>query len=812
VLSPLPVDEYVEAIVDRLRRERRLVIVAPPGSGKTTRIPPALTALGKTILLQPRRVAARSLTKRIAAERGWTIGREVGWQIRMERKFSAETALLVATEGILTARLQSDPLLSDFKVIVLDEFHERSVHADLALALSRLAVEARNDLSLVVMSATLDATAVAAFLGNAGVVEITGRQYPVEIEYRPGGRPADVIVDVARGANEGHLLAFFPGQREIEAAREALRAQLPAGTFAILPLHGSLSSEEQDRALAPSPMRKIILSTNIAETSLTVEGVTDVIDMGLHKVLRYDTSTALDRLETERVPGDSAEQRAGRAGRTAPGRAIRLWDSRDQLRLHREPEIMRVDLSAPLLDVMAWGGDPLTFPWFEAPPRERMDAALALLRRLGAIDDSRRITDRGRIMRSIPLHPRLARVLLAGRSSKEVALICAALAEGVRLPPGRAMAATTNSDVFAIADAARRLPHIVEIARDLSRQRELTREQTVAVIRSGGTRSLAAAATSPEKLDRSAAAASDHTDILRALLAGYPDRVARRRERGSPRLQLASGHGAILSRDSGLHEAELMIALDVTGAERDGKSEALVRVASAIEREWLTDVTIEVQAFLENDAVRCVRRVLYDRLVLSEEFVRPDGAAAEALLAEEIGRRIKAQIEGRHHDPLNESNLLVLRRARFARLEIDWGGVVERAVHGKRDVGSVILGAALEFAVRRELDRLAPESYHLPTGRDTHLDYRDGSVVASAKLQELFGLAATPLLGPDRIPLTFELLAPNGRPVQITRDLASFWNGAYHDVRKELRGRYPKHPWPDEPWTATPTARTTRRR
>jgi ATP-dependent helicase HrpB len=255
-----------------------------------------------------------------------------------------------------------------------------------------------------------------------------------------------------------------------------------------------------------------------------------------------------------------------------------------------------------------------------------------------------------------------------------------------------------------------------------------------------------------------------------------------------------------------------MIALDLTGAERDGKSEALVRVASAIEREWLTDVTIEVQAILENDAVRGIRRVLYDRLVLSEEFVRPDGAAAEALLAEEIGRRIEAQIEGRHHDPLNESNLLVLRRARFARLEIDWGVVVERAVHGKRDVDSVILGAALEFAVRRELDRLAPESYRLPTGRDTHLDYRDGSVVASAKLQELFGLAATPLLGPDRIPLTFELLAPNGRPVQITRDLASFWNGAYHDVRKELRGRYPKHPWPDEPWSATPTARTTRRR
>jgi ATP-dependent helicase HrpB len=235
-------------------------------------------------------------------------------------------------------------------------------------------------------------------------------------------------------------------------------------------------------------------------------------------------------------------------------------------------------------------------------------------------------------------------------------------------------------------------------------------------------------------------------------------------------------------------------------------------VASAIERQWLTDVTIEVQAILEKDAVRGVRRVLYDRLILAEETVRPEAGSAEALLAEEIARRITTHPGGRHDDPLREEDLRLVRRVRFARLEIDWGSVIQRAVRGKRDVGSVALAAALDFADRRELDRLAPESYRLPTGRATELDYRDDAVVASAKLQELFGLATTPLLGPDRIPLTFELLAPNGRPVQITRDLASFWNGAYHDVRKELRGRYPKHPWPDEPWTATPTARTTRRR
>jgi ATP-dependent helicase HrpB len=809
MLSPLPVDAYVDAIVERLRRERRLVVVAPPGSGKTTRIPPALTALGRTILLQPRRVAARSLTNRIAAERGWTVGREVGWQIRMERKFSAETALLVATEGILTARLQSDPLLSDFNVIVLDEFHERSVHADLALALARQAVEAREDLSLIVMSATLDASAVASFLGGAGIVEITGRQYPVEIEYRPGGLPAEVIADVARAGKSGHLLAFFPGQREIEAARDALRATLPAGAFALLPLHGSLSSEEQDRALAASPVRKIILSTNIAETSLTVEGVTDVVDTGLHKVLRYDTSTALDRLDLERIPLDSADQRAGRAGRTAPGRAIRLWDSRDLLRPHREAEILRVDLSSPLLDVIAWGGDPLTFAWFEAPPRERMDAAIDLLHRLGAIDDFRRITPRGRAMRSIALHPRLARVLLAGRASEEIALVCAALSEGVRLPPGRGMAATTDSDVFAIAEAGRRLPHVTAIARDLARQRE-PNDANVPSDRRRTQRSKGVAAR--ERRAPSDEDAGSETALLRALLSGYPDRVARRREPGSPRLQLASGHGAVLSRDSGVHDAELMVALEVTGAERDGKPEALVRVASAIERGWLTSVRIEVVATLEGDAVRGVRRVLYDRLILSEEVVRPDAASAEALLAQEIARRIAAHAGGHHDDPLSETDLRLLGRARFARLQIDWSPVITRAVAGKRDVGRVVLAGSLDFADRRELDRLAPESYRLPSGRSTQLDYRDEVVVASAKLQEVFGLASSPLIGPDLVPLTFELLAPNGRPVQVTRDLASFWNNTYREVRKELRARYPRHPWPDEPWSAMPTARTIKRR
>src|SRR5438067_5457485 len=338
----LPIDEHVEPLVAHVRAKRTAVVVAPPGSGKTTRIPPALTTLGRTILLQPRRVAARALTRRIAAERGWRIGAEIGWQIRFERRFSARTRLLVATEGILTARLQSDPLLTEFRVVVLDEFHERSIHADLALALAKQAAAARGNLAIVVMSATLDAGEVSRFLGGARIFEIHARTHPISIAYRP-----DISMTTAIREAGGNVLAFLPGAREIERTAGELR-----GVDAdVLPLHGSLDVDAQERALAPSARRRIILATNIAETSLTVEGITTVVDSGLHKVLRFDPETAIDHLVLERISRDSADQRTGRAGRTAPGQAIRLWDARDILHPHRQPEVQRIDLTSAALDV-----------------------------------------------------------------------------------------------------------------------------------------------------------------------------------------------------------------------------------------------------------------------------------------------------------------------------------------------------------------------------------------------------------------------------------------------------------------------------
>lgn len=695
--TPLPVDAYVDDIVSLVRAEKRAVIVAPPGAGKTTRIPPALAAHGRTILLQPRRVAARTLARRIAAERNWTIGQEIGWQIRFERRFGARTRLLVATEGILTARLQADPLLSDFQIVVLDEFHERSIHADLALALVKQAADSRDDLAIVVMSATMDPHPVAQFLGGAKIVEIDARTHPVEIRHSSASMP-QAIRDVARDA-KGHILCFLPGAREIERTRSEVN--LPN----VLPLHGSLDVDAQERALASSPERKIILATNVAETSLTVDGVTDVIDSGLQKVLRFDAETAVDHLMLEQISRDSADQRAGRAGRTGPGRATRLWDERMILRPHREAEVRRVDLASAVLDIFAWGGDPHAFEWYERPPEHRIDAAVELLRRLGAIE-GRKVTSLGHRLQRVPLHPRLARVLVDG--GEAAVRVCALLSEDVRN--------IGSGDALALADS----PRLDYAAHELSRH------------------------------------AKGRGDVRRALLAGFPDRVAMRREPGSLRLLLSSGTGAVLAKESGMHSGEFLVALDITGR----TEEALVRIASTVEREWLVPTHETIVHESVNGRVRATKRVWYDALLLKEINVAPD--------PEEV-RRLT---------PKKEIAPELRRRIAFA-------------------------GDA------KRVDELAPERIDLPSGRTAKLEYReDGSVVASVKLQELFGLADTPRIGPHKTPITFSLLSPAGRPVQVTRDLRSFWNGGYHEVRKELRARYPRHPWPDDPWTAQATHRT----
>ena len=734
----LPVDPFLTDIRAALASHRAVVVSAAPGAGKTTRIPPALVDIGRVILLQPRRVAARSVARRIADERSWSVGDRIGWHMRFDRRESRGTQLLVVTEGILTARLQQDPLLSEFTTIVFDEFHERSIHADIAIAMARQAWLARDELRIVVMSATLDSARVSSFLDDAPVVKVPGRLHPIDIEYAPGETVAAAATE-AMNRREGQVLCFLPGAREIEHARTEIRG------VDVVPLYGALDGAAQDEAIAAVAHRRVILATNIAETSLTVPGVRIVIDSGLHKVARYDAERGIDSLQTERISLDSADQRAGRAGRTAPGLVRRLWDARDRLKPHREPDIARVDLAGAVLDVYAWGGAPEAFEWFEAPSAERVAHAERLLERLGALSDGR-ITDVGRLLQRIPLHPRLARILVDGRGASEAAAVCALLSEGG--PLGR--------DLLDHLDRWRDAPaHLRALATDLQR--------------------LAAGV-----LGKDVRPHIDDRALRHALFAGYADRLAERRLHDPTRVLLATGHGAVLDNTAAARAGDFLVALDVVAATRDGHAEARVRAATVVDRDWIAPTHEEVSHALVNGRVRAVRRELYDAILLREVETPADPVQAAMLVAQHDAARPRTPAED-----------ALLARMRFAGLEPS---------------------LTPAFEVRRALDRLAPESLPLPSGRATRLEYRDdGSVGASVKLQELFGLTESPRLGPQQVPVTFNLLAPNGRPVQTTRDLRSFWERTYPEVRKELRGRYPRHPWPEDPWTATATHRTKKR-
>jgi ATP-dependent helicase HrpB len=759
----LPLDARLREILDTIRRHRAAIVIAAPGAGKTTRVPPALAAMGRVAVLQPRRVAARSLARRVAEERGWTLGREVGWHVRNDRRSGPDTRVLFMTEGILAARLQSDPLAEAFAVIVLDEFHERTMHADLAIAMSREAWRARADLSLVVMSATLDAARVSAFLDDAPIVEVEGRTHPLEIAYAPGTDPADAAAgEVARGARA--VLCFLPGAREIRQVVDALAPASRAGGFEVLPLHGGLPADEQDRALAPGARRRVIAATNIAETSLTVPDVTAVVDAGLQRVSRFDAARGLDVLVTERITRDAADQRAGRAGRIAAGRAVRLWDASDRLRPHREPELGRVDLAPAVLTILAWGGDPRRLAWLDAPRPEALDAAFPLLERLEAVDAQGRLTPLGASMRALPLHPRLARILTDAGGAFEAAAACAILSEAQLPALRRASALVSDCDLLPLLDAWREMPPALRRTAD--------------------------------EFARAAGGRNTHIDetaLRHAMYRGFADRLARRREPRGRSLLLASGSGARLAAESGVIESEFVACLDIFTA----AGEPIVRMASAVDRAWLAPNRHVVEHTLtEEGGVRATRTDYYDALPLTSRAVRVDPRSAAPLLA-------RAWLDRAERDPDAQR---LLNRLVFAGITAGPEALAIEAAAGASRVGDIDIARALPHADRVALEARAPAALGLPSGRRVTLEYRrDGSVVASAKLQELFGLSETPRVMATAV--TFELLAPNGRPVQITQDLASFWRRGYPEVRKELRARYPRHPWPEDPLSAPPTSR-----
>jgi ATP-dependent helicase HrpB len=569
------------------------------------------------------------------------------------------------------------------------------------------------------------------------------------------------------------VLCFLPGAGEIERGLTDVRSAVGADVE-VLPLHGSLSADDQDRVMTPLSRRRVILATNIAETSLTVPDIRSVVDTGWQKVARYDPDRGIDSLELERIPADAADQRAGRAGRLGPGRVRRLWDRADRLRAHRDAEIHRVDLSDAVLDVLAWGGNPVTFEWFDPPRGDRVEAAVSLLEKLGAVRDGR-VTALGARMKRMPLHPRLARMLLAAGGRQDVALACALLSERHAAP--RHPSTTTSDLLSAVGEAHLVAPHIRDVARRLT------------------------AMTRDLDLDLAEERGGDET-FLRAVFSGYPDRVARRREPGSPRFLLASGHGAVLGRESGVRDAPFVAAVDVQAGRRGDGAEATIRIASAIDPSWLDATDVRLEHTIESGRVRAVERTLYGAIVLSERPAAPDPEESARLLAEAYLARA-----------LSDADEQLARRLRFAGLDTDVPSLVRAAAAGRKSLDEIDPRGALEWSAARELDRRAPETIDVPSGRTARLVYQeDGTVSAAVKLQELFGLAESPRIGPREQPVVFELLAPNGRAVQTTRDLRSFWNTTYQDVRKELRGRYPRHPWPEDPWTAPPTARTKPRR
>ncbi len=839
---PLPIDEILPALIAALRESPAAVLIAPTGAGKTTRVPPALLAAGlnegkRIVMLEPRRIAARAAARRMAEEWGWTLGREVGYQVRFERKAGPETRILVVTEGILVQRLQADPFLEDVGAVIFDEIHERNLQTDLSLAMARrVQRDARPDLKLLAMSATLDPGPVAAFLGDCRVIESRGRLHPVDVLYTdlPDERslPSQIAAGVRRvlDATPGDILVFLPGVGEIQRSAEALAGLAAERNLAVLPLYGDLPAEKQDEVLRPLSRRKLVLATNVAETSITIDGVTAVVDSGLVRRLRFDPATGLDRLELGKVSRASADQRAGRAGRQAPGVCLRLWPSWEHAALpEREtPEIARVDLAGPALQLLAWGEPDLAaFDWLEPPDPAALAAATLLLRQLGAIDDHG-VTAAGRTMARLPVHPRLARLLIEGHRrgrTGEAALLAALLSERDPFPRGaRGAGPRRGISLKARSDLLDRLDALEAFEK---------RQAWEADLNAGAARFVLRARDQLAELAWRELPGKERTEpgdapLLHALLAAYPDRVARRREPRGPRGVMVGGRGVRLAEESAVLETPLFLCIDLDAGRAGPLSEALVRKASEVEPEWLPGLrtAVELEFDESRERVAAWKRTRYEDLIISEaEVPPPDAAETARVLIEAAAGRLDRAL------PLDDSEVASflarvrslaewmpeLGLPRFADDEIRV--LLPALAAGRKSFAELrraplldILQGALSYPQLEAVRREVPERLAVPSGSQIRLTYEPGRPpVLAARIQEMFGLAETPRVAAGRVPVLLHLLAPNGRPQQVTHDLRSFWETTYPQVRKELAGRYPRHSWPQDPWNAVPQRRPMRR-
>ncbi len=838
-MQRLPIEEVLPQLVAAVRDRRTCVLVAPPGAGKTTRVPGALLDAGlidgTIVVLQPRRLAARLAAARIASERGVQLGAEVGYQVRFDRKTSAATRIELVTEGVLTRRLLGDPELRGVGCVIIDEFHERHLDGDLALALVERLRAKRPDLALIVMSATLDAEPVAGFLADAPIIRSEGRTFPVTIEHAAqpddrhlGKQVAAAVRRVAQEGLEGDILVFLPGAGEIRRCAEDLEDAARTFDLAVMPLHGDLTADEQDSAVRPSSRRKVILATNVAETSITIDGVTCVIDSGLARIARHSPWSGIPSLEIEPVSRASCAQRAGRAGRTRPGRVVRLFTKHDHdtRRAFDLPEIQRSELAGAALELHGAGLHGLRdLRWFEPPPDIAAQAAEDLLVRLGAVAAGS-ITPLGRAMLRFPVHPRVGRMLCEAESrgvAPEACVIAGLLgARELRLERrGRGAEAKLSSPSDLIDD----LDALLDARRHGLRPDRLRRDG----LDIGTAHMVDRAAKQLERIvdTRRARAPATHDAVDRelqiAILTAYPDRVGKRRTPKSGEIVFAGGGSGTLAPSSAVIEPELLVAVDVSETGSRGQaSRVQIRRASGIDASWLLDLYLdriaETDELVWNAPKERVERVVqmtYDGLPIDDsrdvEGARRAGPAAAALLAKQA---LAAGIE-RFVDR-EELAQWRSRVALVARTFPDSGiveptddalaGVIARACEGAisfaelRNMGLLQMLDASLGDKRALVDRLAPTHLNLPRRKRAAITYELAQAPhLASRMQDFFGLARAPSVCDGRVPLVLHLLAPNQRPVQVTSDLPGFWIRHYPELRRQLMRRYPRHQWPEDP-------------
>ncbi len=838
IVPDLAITPLLPAIAQTLSQTCNVVLQAPPGAGKSTAVPLALLGAPwlqgrRLLLLEPRRLAVRSLARRMATLLGEAVGATVGYQMRMERSMGPATRIEIITEGLLTRRLQSDPGLADVGIVIFDEFHERSLHTDLGLSLCREVQSGlRDDLRLLVMSATIDSAGIASALDTQACLAAAGRHFPVEVQYAGevvnAGEPATVVRVVLRALHEaqGDVLVFLPGVGAIQRVQQLLARTNAASDLALLPLYGELAAEAQDRALRPDPTgkRKIVLATNIAETSLTIEGVRIVVDTGLARRARFEPRSGMSRLETEEISQASADQRAGRAGRLGPGICYRLWTDAEHGRRirHTPPEILEADLAPLALELACWGTrDPSQLIWLDPPPAAAYAQARELLLTLGAVDAEGRVSQHGRRMASLGVHPRLAHMLLRAQDLDLTELGC------------RLAAVLSEKDFLRTRDYDRDA--------DLSRRVELLDQQSPAgsdAVDAGALRNAQRTLEHLRMQMRSRRPASplrvvpSQVGLLSAF--AYPDRIAKRRTGSGGRFLMRNGKGAAFGEPQRLGDQSYLAIAQVDARER----EARIYLAAALDADDLETCfgdDIKTQDRIawsrQEQAVVSRRETTLGALTLRETALPdpdPDDLITAMLagIADDLG--LASLPWSSIHREWQARNAFIRRLFANDSAFVDWpdvsdealganlagwlgpwlGGIVRKDHLARVDLSSA-LHALLDWDQQQSLKDLAPTHITVPSGSHLPIDYRtSGTPTLAVRIQELFGLPSTPCIANGRATLCLHLLAPSGRPVQITQDLAHFWRSSYFAVRKDLRGRYPKHSWPDDPLSAPPTRRT----